>query len=422
MINKYKYSVLVLLFCLAYNVHAMGDDFKKEIIRKHVPIVILDSRDVTSNGNPIEPEPLDIMVDNAEYKILLTSFNGRSLESNHGLGGKDILSNLLPVGRMYWTNGSAKNVTNSQSCLVNDDPSCKEPLYKVKSYLPKPGNCSSHPFCSGGQGLYGYPYYQFFDWPGDTPDAWKQAYDQHCNNYKPTVYATVFENTEHYIIQYYYFTPLNDFVNDHEGDWENVNVYVNKNDRSKVEKMDYLFHHKFVSFSSGEGKFDLVDGHPVLYSGGYANHLAMQGTGSHGLFPYPGEYDDIETGCPESIDGKGKVLYDEDFNIKYVLEDTGDDPFYYPVYWGRSADLGWVDNACAMAVWIPDCASAAFQKPPMSRTLSGRWKRTAANTNSAIEEVQQYTKLPSRSNSEGLAKVLKKYSKGIVPIINLLIE
>ncbi len=422
MIYKKKFIALLFIISCIYTVHGITDDLKREIIKTHLPILILDSRDVTSNGNQIEPEPLDIMIDHAEYQILLTSFNGKTLVSNHGLGGKDILHNLLPVGRMYWTNGSAKNITNSQLCLTNDDPSCKEPLYKMKSYLPSPGNCSSHPFCSGGQGLYGYPYYQFFDWPGDNPNAWKQSYDQYCNNYKPTVYATIFENTENYIIQYYYFTPFNDYVNDHEGDWENVNVYVNKNDRTTVDKMDYLFHHRYVSFSSKEGRFDLIGNHPVLYSGGYANHLAMQGTGSHGLFPYPGEYSDVETGCPESVDGKGKILYPEDFDIKYVLEDSGNDPFYYPVFWGRSADLGWVDDVCAAAVWIPKCASATYQKPPLSRISSGRWKRTAENINTSIEEIQQYSNLPGRSNNEGLVKIYRKYSKGLIPIVNLLLD
>lgn len=413
----------LFVFAFVYPTSAVTDDFKKELINKFVPIVILDSRDITGSGIQIEPEPLNIVIDNAEYKVLLTSFNGSTLISNHGTGGKDILKKLLPTGRLYWTNGSSKVLTNSQDCLVNSDNSCKEPLYKMTNYLSSPTNCNSHPFCCGGCGLYGDPYYQFFDWPGDTPSEWKNKYDQCSANYSPTVYSTFFENTNYYVIQYYYFTPFNDFSNDHEGDWENVNIYIDKNNLNSISKIDYLFHHKYVPLDKSSGKFDLIEGHPVLYTGGYANYLGMSGPGSHGVFPYPGEYSDVESGCPESVDGKGKVLLSKDFTVKYMLDDKGSDPFYYPVFWGKSADLGWVDDVCAMFVWTSGCASATFQKPPMSRSFSGRWKKVAEEINANIEEVKKYTNLPGRSNIQGFECAINKvYSKRIIPIINLLLE
>jgi hypothetical protein len=420
MINK----LLVAALALAGITHAaVTDEFKKTLINRFVPNVVYDSRDVTANGTQIEAEPCEIMVQNADYCILLANFNGGTALSNHGKGGKDILTRLAPAGRMYWTKGSTGYIGNTWACVTTSSGSCGERNTKFTKYLPDPNNCNINPFCNSSAGMSGLPYYQYFDWPGATPAEWKSAYQNYGPSYAPTVYATFFENTTHYVLQYYYFIPVNDFTNDHEGDWENVNLHVLKTDESRIAKIDYLFHHKYLSLEvtgANAAKIDIVAGHPVLYAGGFADYLGMKGAGSHGLFPYPGEYTDIESGCPESVDGKGKILHWNQFTIKYMLADKGSDPFYYPVYWGRSANLGWVDDACAAVTFISKCASAVYQKPPMSRPNSGRWKKTASEITPSIEEVTAYGKTISRTNTVALEKIKQQQAGWMMPIQHLI--
>ena len=423
-----KYFVIVMLFMCSV-VNAVTDEYKKELINRFVPNMVLDSRDITRNGNQVEPEPVEIMAYNSRYIMDIIDLNGVQCRSDHGIGPVDMFKNLKPVGRLYWTKSSTGYMANSYQCAVGGDLSCKEPNTKFADYLENPYNCNTNPFCVNG--LYGVFYYQYFDWAGLNPDEWKNTYDQQYDNYNPTVYATFFETQEHYVVQYYYFFPFNDFANDHEGDWENINVYMLKNNTHVIDKIDYMFHHRYWTIKNdndNKGKMDLVAGHPIIYTGGYAFFMAgneyvdgytigLGGTGSHGLFPYPADYEDVETFCRESVDGMGKIIKWNDFDIKYALEDRGNDNFYLPVLWGRSANLGWVNDFCAVAIWIPGCADAVGQKPPPTRTYSGRWKKTASETVASIEKVEEYAYRPERNNKNAFNKL----STGITAIVNLLL-
>ncbi|MBI4409138.1 MAG: hypothetical protein HY561_05490, partial [Gemmatimonadetes bacterium] len=74
----------------------------------------------------------------------------------------------------------------------------------------------------------------FFDFPGEDPASWRKAYAK-----LPTgdskIYAHFFLEEEpsasgpdryRFVIQYWFFYPFNDAGNNHEGDWEHLNVHV----------------------------------------------------------------------------------------------------------------------------------------------------------------------------------------------------
>ena len=130
----------------------------------------------------------------------------------------------------------------------------------------------------------------FFNFPGNSEETWKQEYKNQISGALPQVYesfAKVFvhpfvksvrvNNTENrayeFVLQYWFFYPYNDGFNNHEGDWEHINVFIkplNKLseplseadvcriltegpfsdtplDRLVIQRVDYYFHHKVIT-------------------------------------------------------------------------------------------------------------------------------------------------------------------------------
>ena len=77
----------------------------------------------------------------------------------------------------------------------------------------------------------------YFDFPGGNPREWWKEYARirtgpdSARWAQPTVYAHPFtDHLSRFVIQYWYFYPFNDFVGNHEGDWEHVNVILRSED------------------------------------------------------------------------------------------------------------------------------------------------------------------------------------------------
>ncbi len=98
------------------------------------------------------------------------------------------------------------------------------------------------------------------------------------------------------VIQYKYFYPYNDWWNNHEGDWQGIDVVVSSRDPATAEFLgvEYRFHGAWLSYYKDYGDkpgitnrvvFDperavrLIDTHPVAYIG----------AGSHAAYPIGGE-------------------------------------------------------------------------------------------------------------------------------------
>ena len=130
----------------------------------------------------------------------------------------------------------------------------------------------------------------FFNFPGNSEETWKQEYKNQISSALPQAYesfAKVFvhpfvksvraNNTENrayeFVLQYWFFYPYNDGFNNHEGDWEHINVFIKplnklhdplgeadvcriltedplsytELDRLVIQRVDYYFHHKVIT-------------------------------------------------------------------------------------------------------------------------------------------------------------------------------
>ena len=88
----------------------------------------------------------------------------------------------------------------------------------------------------------------FFDFPGEGEETWKQEYENKVSDALPQAYegfVKVFvhpflESVESndagpqgyaFVLQYWFFYPYNDGGNNHEGDWEHINVSIKPRDQ-----------------------------------------------------------------------------------------------------------------------------------------------------------------------------------------------
>lgn len=163
----------------------------------------------------------------------------------------------------------------------------------------------------------------YFDYPGSSPKEWWREYARFRTGpdsarwNQPTVYAHPFvDPAGQLVIQYWYFYPFNDFIGNHEGDWEHVNVVLTKDNRA-VAGADYFFHARSITLPQGKYRPLLVDStHVVNYVGGRMYNVldypiriiaGEKNEGSHGSFPYPGEWEAAAgLGAPESVRSVGR--------------------------------------------------------------------------------------------------------------------
>ncbi|MGQ0704273.1 MAG: outer membrane protein [Gemmatimonadales bacterium] len=158
----------------------------------------------------------------------------------------------------------------------------------------------------------------YFDFPGGSPREWWRAYAAFRTGpdssrwAQPTVYAHPFRLPDGRImIQYWYFYPFNDFIGNHEGDWEHINVVLTP-DRSAIAEVHYYFHHRSVNLPQGKFRPRIVDStHVVAWVGGRMYNVfdypirllgRERNEGSHAHFPFPGEWEGAAgLGAPESV-------------------------------------------------------------------------------------------------------------------------
>lgn len=158
----------------------------------------------------------------------------------------------------------------------------------------------------------------YFDFPGENPKEWWEAYGRFRTGpdssrwSQPTVFAHPFVDPRgRVVIQYWYFYAMNDFIGNHEGDCEHVNVALTP-DRSAVAEVHYFFHARSINLPQGKYKPEIMDStHPVVYAGGRACMVfdypirmfaGDRNSGSHGSYPYPGEWESaMGLGHTESV-------------------------------------------------------------------------------------------------------------------------
>jgi hypothetical protein len=112
--------------------------------------------------------------------------------------------------------------------------------------------------------------------PRDGPDPYEviQAQLMH-DGYRPTVYWHF--DARHSILQYWFFYVFNDFVNRHEGDWEQITLLLGAPPRYEPLEVGYSSHHAgeaklWSEIPDGEGR---KDDHLGVYvaRGSHANYF-----------------------------------------------------------------------------------------------------------------------------------------------------
>ncbi len=167
----------------------------------------------------------------------------------------------------------------------------------------------------------------------DQPAGWRTVYANGIQNgyqqilpgdaYPHTVYAHLFTHQGadglEYVIQYWFFYPFNDFINNHEGDWEHINVVIDSDDpcTAEITRAIYYFHESFKICEKAQSEypnefdFYVVGGsHPVVFVGGYGEKEYQgstgSGPGSHGCYPVYGGWDNVK-GIYVEIFGIGEI-------------------------------------------------------------------------------------------------------------------
>ena len=175
---------------------------------------------------------------------------------------------------------------------------------------------------------------------GGTLPTWESVYTDHKDGYGDRIYAHIFKEDDKTVIQYWFFYPYNDWWNNHEGDWEHINVVVSSPDprQAVAEAVEYYFHHDYIrrvvvepgasgtsdnpliglqGLEGVDNSVALIKGRrPVVYVGGWGEWQGGSGPGGHGSYPCHGpwrfvrDYGALVATLYDSPDGKGSILYD----------------------------------------------------------------------------------------------------------------
>ncbi|MGD8719783.1 MAG: hypothetical protein PVH29_13295, partial [Candidatus Zixiibacteriota bacterium] len=110
-----------------------------------------------------------------------------------------------------------------------------------------------------------------------TPPYWHDNYAQILSNPEyegrgydePTVYYNIFKYVGKPVIQYWFYYPFNDWRNDHEGDWEHINVRITSSlvDLAEIDEVIYYLHKKYA-VKPGAVVPVVNDTHPLVFVGG----------------------------------------------------------------------------------------------------------------------------------------------------------
>ena len=193
----------------------------------------------------------------------------------------------------------------------------------------------------------------------NCPGEWESLFDggdgfhPPGSSLEPTAYAHLFRDGSAVILQYWFFYPWNDWVNNHEGDWEHFHLKLSSADPDSAEITGACFYFHLRHLDLSPPSLLVADeSHPVVWIGGHGewscngcdgNGCAGDGNGgdaSHGCYPAFGVWEDVGAYVPgcgradESIGRCGSYHHWKDLRIE-VLPDPG------AIDYGEQPGLSW---------------------------------------------------------------------------------
>jgi len=329
--NTYTIHSIAVVTYLALNSaddldgNHVADVFEQSLAQKFCPSLVLHSGD-----QGVCPEPVDIMMvdmTNSNNYMYTDLWNGlgqhvpqhpRTDEQWYVYQLHSSNTYFPPSNGLFWP---SDNYSYFNGCIygIFDPPYLATGWYQV-IFHPDFGG----PDC-------------------DTHSEWYSLYNQVKNNYPHTIYPHLFQNGNETVIQYWFFYPFNAFVNNHEGDWEHINVVLDSQIPSTADiiRVEYYFHFRVLN-RYPPSEFHVVDQtNPVVFVGGHGElSVPLEGTwigdGSHGSYPIFGNWIDVGArGVDEYVDGSGLYLKYNNFNLEIIPNPSA-------INYSQSPEMSWL--------------------------------------------------------------------------------
>lgn len=130
------------------------------------------------------------------------------------------------------------------------------------------------------------------------------------NKYTTTVYGREKEEGEFIVLQYWFFYPYNNFEDNHEGDWEMIQILLDKSNELP-QKGTYSFHHDGKTYSWDD--IEKVDNtHPQV----------LVGKGSHASYKGSNDIPYVYKIAQEIVSTDGTRLSPSDYALVKIDDDT----------------------------------------------------------------------------------------------------
>lgn len=125
------------------------------------------------------------------------------------------------------------------------------------------------------------------------------------------------------LIQFWFYYPFDKFANNHEGDWEHINVVVDlSEDVPALVDVHWFFHGwSFQAFERVTRVTDEVGGdHVVVFAGGCGEFDGWGGCYSGASFPWPGLYSDAALFVIEDTTLQARTLHPDEIAVEILPE------------------------------------------------------------------------------------------------------
>jgi hypothetical protein len=127
----------------------------------------------------------------------------------------------------------------------------------------------------------------------NSAQEWRRFFDSVKDEYPtPTSYFDIFMDNDLPVIQYWFFYPFNDsHGDDHEGDWEHINVKITSQDPQLAEGLQVAYYFHGQQYIADWSSINRTESHPHVYVGGDVEDIPSfaqaPGEITGGSFPGP---------------------------------------------------------------------------------------------------------------------------------------
>jgi len=240
-------------------------------------------------------------------------------------------------------------------------------------------------------GLPAQDYVYGIDCPGDNlgpgweEASWLQRWreiqgdDPTTAAYRPLHYVHLawFQRSEELLlIQYWFFYPFNKFSNNHEGDWEHVNVVVRGIESAEMVDLDYHFHGNSMRAFERITRIgdDSGGDHPVVFASGCGEFAGWGGCYSGASWPWPGIIAAVPGLSDEDTTPMSRFLHPDDIDV-VLLPEPGE-----VLAGGWPTSISWLPLSIYFGQWHVDenhylILLGEADKAPTQPARKGSWNR-----------------------------------------------